>query len=224
MYYHYYLRTSDTQHLAEAFVFYQAIQDRGYFALEGTLQSSSPSLLFKRVRFLVGGMPFGIGGGPPVHQNRSRQPPPPLWQSRFVVVSLLLGRATLISDTLLPGMREALAAANTHFAGRSTEQVRVFSPRTPAPPPSSHPFPKPCIHKVAQWERVCKEVDLLLQAEYGSPCHAMWSRVAFSRTQSLVPKLQHPAGRLAIVEAIIASSGSPVGTYFSGPIVPFCAC
>lgn len=94
-------------------------------------------------------MPFGIGGGSPVHQNRSRQPPPPLWQSRFVVVSLLLGRATLISDTLLPGMREALAAANTHFAGRSTEQVRVFSPRTPAPPP--HPPIHFLNHAFTRW-------------------------------------------------------------------------
>ena len=32
LYYHYYLRTSDTSHLLDSFMFYQAVRERGYFA------------------------------------------------------------------------------------------------------------------------------------------------------------------------------------------------
>lgn len=31
LYYHYYLRTGDTSHLLDSFMFYQAVRERGYF-------------------------------------------------------------------------------------------------------------------------------------------------------------------------------------------------
>ncbi|KAI9262404.1 hypothetical protein BDA99DRAFT_511113 [Phascolomyces articulosus] len=62
LYYHYYLRTSDTSYLQEAFVFYDAIHERQYF--KDILEVKNPALMIKKMRYYA----------------------------RFVVVSLLLNK------------------------------------------------------------------------------------------------------------------------------------
>ncbi|OZJ03563.1 hypothetical protein BZG36_03094 [Bifiguratus adelaidae] len=49
LYYHYYLRTSETNYLKEAYVFYGAIRDRQYF--KDILDSQNPALRIKNMRF-----------------------------------------------------------------------------------------------------------------------------------------------------------------------------
>ncbi|KAI7881588.1 hypothetical protein K492DRAFT_236609 [Lichtheimia hyalospora FSU 10163] len=62
LYYHYYLRTSDTSYLQEAYVFYDAIHERQYF--RDILEVKNPALMIKKMRYYA----------------------------RFIVVSLLLNR------------------------------------------------------------------------------------------------------------------------------------
>eukprot|EP01122_Echinamoeba_exundans_P002632 TRINITY_DN1258_c0_g1_i2.p1 TRINITY_DN1258_c0_g1~~TRINITY_DN1258_c0_g1_i2.p1 ORF type:complete len:557 (+),score=65.32 TRINITY_DN1258_c0_g1_i2:77-1747(+) len=49
LYYHYYLRTSDTAFLQEAYLFYDAIRSRQYF--KGIIKIRSPALLVKELRY-----------------------------------------------------------------------------------------------------------------------------------------------------------------------------
>ncbi|KAM3588973.1 hypothetical protein VKS41_001404 [Umbelopsis sp. WA50703] len=49
LYYHYYLRTSETNYLNEASVFYQAIHDRQYF--KDILDVKNPALMIKKMRY-----------------------------------------------------------------------------------------------------------------------------------------------------------------------------
>ena len=49
LYYHYYLRTSETNYLLESFVFYDAIRDRSYF--RDVLEAKSAALMVKKLRF-----------------------------------------------------------------------------------------------------------------------------------------------------------------------------
>lgn len=49
LYYHYYLRTSETNYLNEAFSFYSAIRARGYYSKAG--KEESPDLMVKKLRY-----------------------------------------------------------------------------------------------------------------------------------------------------------------------------
>ncbi|CAO3624991.1 unnamed protein product [Cunninghamella echinulata] len=49
LYYHYYLRTSETNYLNEAYVFYEAIHDRQYF--KNILEVKNPALMIKKMRY-----------------------------------------------------------------------------------------------------------------------------------------------------------------------------
>lgn len=49
LYYHYYLRTSETNYLHEAHVFYEAILDRGYF--KDVLDAKNPAQVIKKLRY-----------------------------------------------------------------------------------------------------------------------------------------------------------------------------
>jgi len=49
LYYHYYLRTSETNYLNESFVFYEAIRERAYF--KDILESKNPALMIKKLRY-----------------------------------------------------------------------------------------------------------------------------------------------------------------------------
>ncbi|KAI8074604.1 hypothetical protein BC940DRAFT_343206 [Gongronella butleri] len=49
LYYHYYLRTSETNYLHEAYVFYEAIHDRQYF--KNVLEVKNPALMIKKMRY-----------------------------------------------------------------------------------------------------------------------------------------------------------------------------
>eukprot|EP00002_Diphylleia_rotans_P016531 TRINITY_DN321_c0_g1_i1.p1 TRINITY_DN321_c0_g1~~TRINITY_DN321_c0_g1_i1.p1 ORF type:complete len:625 (+),score=139.04 TRINITY_DN321_c0_g1_i1:49-1923(+) len=70
LYYHYYLRTSDTTYLKESYVFYEAIRQRGYF--RDVLESKSSMLMVKKLRYYA----------------------------RFIVVSLLLNKKILAKDLM----------------------------------------------------------------------------------------------------------------------------
>ncbi|KAK9710050.1 hypothetical protein K7432_008683 [Basidiobolus ranarum] len=49
LYYHYYLRTSETNYLQESYVFYEAIRERAYF--KDVLDSKNPALMIKKLRY-----------------------------------------------------------------------------------------------------------------------------------------------------------------------------
>lgn len=49
LYYHYYLRTSETNYLLESFVFYDAIRERHYF--KDVLEAKNSALMVKKLRF-----------------------------------------------------------------------------------------------------------------------------------------------------------------------------
>ncbi|KAJ3381675.1 hypothetical protein HDU84_004908 [Entophlyctis sp. JEL0112] len=49
LYYHYYLRTSETNYLYESFVFYEAIRERQYF--RDVLEAKNPPLMIKKLRY-----------------------------------------------------------------------------------------------------------------------------------------------------------------------------
>lgn len=51
LYYHYYLRTSETAYLQESYVFYEAIRSRNYFKDVSFL--SNPALFVKELRYLA---------------------------------------------------------------------------------------------------------------------------------------------------------------------------
>ncbi|KAL1917346.1 uncharacterized protein VTP21DRAFT_5002 [Calcarisporiella thermophila] len=66
LYYHYYLRTSETNYLHESFIFYEAIRDRAYF--KDVLEAKNPALMIKKLRYYA----------------------------RFIVVCLLLDKRSLV--------------------------------------------------------------------------------------------------------------------------------
>ena len=70
LYYHYYLRTSDTSYLQESYTFYEAIQSRKYFA--DVLETKQPLLMIKNLRYVA----------------------------RFIVVCLLLNRTQMIKSLM----------------------------------------------------------------------------------------------------------------------------
>ncbi|KAI8388311.1 protein SCAI [Radiomyces spectabilis] len=49
LYYHYYLRTSETNYLYEAYIFYEAIHERQYF--KDILEVKNPALMIKKMRY-----------------------------------------------------------------------------------------------------------------------------------------------------------------------------
>ncbi|PKY38594.1 hypothetical protein RhiirA4_392237 [Rhizophagus irregularis] len=49
LYYHYYLRTSETNYLHESYIFYEAIRDRFYF--KDVLDVKNPALMIKKLRY-----------------------------------------------------------------------------------------------------------------------------------------------------------------------------
>ncbi|KAI9014455.1 protein SCAI [Phycomyces nitens] len=49
LYYHYYLRTSETNYLHEAYVFYEAVHERQYF--KDILEVKNPALMIKKLRY-----------------------------------------------------------------------------------------------------------------------------------------------------------------------------
>ncbi|KAJ3019218.1 hypothetical protein HKX48_002294 [Thoreauomyces humboldtii] len=49
LYYHYYLRTSETNYLNESFIFYEAIRARQYF--KDVLDANNPALVIKKLRY-----------------------------------------------------------------------------------------------------------------------------------------------------------------------------
>ncbi|KAJ1922264.1 hypothetical protein H4219_000126 [Mycoemilia scoparia] len=70
LYYHYYLRTSETNYLQEAYTFYGAIRDRGY--LKDDPENRNPALYIKKMRYYA----------------------------RFIVVCLLLNKENMVQDLL----------------------------------------------------------------------------------------------------------------------------
>lgn len=68
LYYHYYLRTSETNYLNEAFAFYSAIRSRGYYSK--ATKEERPDLMVKKLRYYA----------------------------RFIVVCLLLKKMKLVRD------------------------------------------------------------------------------------------------------------------------------
>ncbi|KAI9365464.1 protein SCAI [Zopfochytrium polystomum] len=70
LYYHYYLRTSETNYLYESYVFYEAIRDRQYF--RDVMESKNPALMIKKLRYYA----------------------------RFIVVCLLLNRNDIIKKLM----------------------------------------------------------------------------------------------------------------------------
>ncbi|KAJ3333869.1 hypothetical protein HDU76_002195 [Blyttiomyces sp. JEL0837] len=70
LYYHYYLRTSETNYLYESYVFYEAIRDRQYF--RDVMETKSPALMIKKLRYFA----------------------------RFIVVCLLLNRNDVIKKLM----------------------------------------------------------------------------------------------------------------------------
>ncbi|KAJ9084234.1 hypothetical protein DSO57_1026566 [Entomophthora muscae] len=70
LYYHYYLRTSETNYLHEAHVFYEAILDRAYF--KDVLDAKNPAQMIKKLRYYA----------------------------RFIVVGLLLQRTQHVTKLL----------------------------------------------------------------------------------------------------------------------------
>ncbi|RKO96569.1 hypothetical protein CAUPRSCDRAFT_7976, partial [Caulochytrium protostelioides] len=70
LYYHYYLRTSETNYLHESFIFYTAIRDRHYF--KDVLEAKSSALMIKKLRYYA----------------------------RFIVVCLLLNKNDVIRTLL----------------------------------------------------------------------------------------------------------------------------
>ncbi|CAG8467958.1 9074_t:CDS:10 [Diversispora eburnea] len=49
LYYHYYLRTSETNYLHESYIFYEAIRERAYF--KDVLDVKNPNLMIKKLRY-----------------------------------------------------------------------------------------------------------------------------------------------------------------------------
>ncbi|KAJ3099341.1 hypothetical protein HDU97_003266 [Phlyctochytrium planicorne] len=70
LYYHYYLRTSETNYLYESYVFYEAIRERQYF--RDVMEAKSPALMIKKLRYYA----------------------------RFIVVCLLLNRNDVIKKLM----------------------------------------------------------------------------------------------------------------------------
>lgn len=70
LYYHYYLRTSETNYLNESFVFYEAILERNYF--KEVLESKTPALVVKKLRYYA----------------------------RFLLVSFLLNRSDMVKKLM----------------------------------------------------------------------------------------------------------------------------
>ncbi|KAI8813806.1 hypothetical protein BJ742DRAFT_787519 [Cladochytrium replicatum] len=70
LYYHYYLRTSETNYLYESYVFYEATRDRQYF--KDVMDAKNPSLVIKKLRYYA----------------------------RFIVVCLLLNRSEIIKKLM----------------------------------------------------------------------------------------------------------------------------
>ncbi|KAJ3270720.1 hypothetical protein HDV01_007476 [Terramyces sp. JEL0728] len=70
LYYHYYLRTSETNYLNESYVFYEAIRDRNYF--KDVLETKNPALMVKKLRYFA----------------------------RFIVVCLLLNKSAMIKKLM----------------------------------------------------------------------------------------------------------------------------
>eukprot|EP01103_Thecamoeba_quadrilineata_P016025 TRINITY_DN523_c0_g1_i2.p1 TRINITY_DN523_c0_g1~~TRINITY_DN523_c0_g1_i2.p1 ORF type:complete len:308 (+),score=50.66 TRINITY_DN523_c0_g1_i2:1092-2015(+) len=68
LYYHFYLRTSETNYLYEAYIFYDAIRTRGYF--KDVLETKNASLMVKKLRFYA----------------------------RFIVVCLLLNKRVIVRE------------------------------------------------------------------------------------------------------------------------------
>ncbi|EGF83974.1 hypothetical protein BATDEDRAFT_34022 [Batrachochytrium dendrobatidis JAM81] len=68
LYYHYYLRTSETNYLYESFIFYEAIRDRMYF--KDVLEAKNAPLMIKKLRYFA----------------------------RFAVVCLLLNRTEMVKS------------------------------------------------------------------------------------------------------------------------------
>ncbi|KAH6560057.1 hypothetical protein BASA50_003204 [Batrachochytrium salamandrivorans] len=68
LYYHYYLRTSETNYLYESFIFYEAIRDRMYF--KDVLEAKNAPLMIKKLRYYA----------------------------RFAVVCLLLNRTEMVKN------------------------------------------------------------------------------------------------------------------------------
>ncbi|XP_061424653.1 protein SCAI isoform X2 [Lethenteron reissneri] len=84
LYYHYYLRTSETGYLNEAFSFYSAIRQRGYYNSADT--DTRPDLCVKKLRYVA----------------------------RFVVVSLLLHKYHVVRDLVTELTNEVGAYSRQH--------------------------------------------------------------------------------------------------------------
>ncbi|RIB10065.1 protein SCAI [Gigaspora rosea] len=70
LYYHYYLRTSETNYLHESYIFYEAIRERSYF--KDVLDVKNPALMIKKLRYYA----------------------------RFIVVCLLLNKRDIVQRLL----------------------------------------------------------------------------------------------------------------------------
>ncbi|CAG8819045.1 43683_t:CDS:10 [Gigaspora margarita] len=70
LYYHYYLRTSETNYLHESYIFYEAIRERSYF--KDVLDVKNPALMIKKLRYYA----------------------------RFIVVCLLLNKRDIVQKLL----------------------------------------------------------------------------------------------------------------------------
>merc|ERR1719482_1377797 len=95
LYYHYYLRTSETLYLQESFVFYDAIRSRFYF--KDILEAQSAPLMIKKLRYYA----------------------------RFVVVCLLLDRRDYVQNDLLEELQKEVKAYDATFQPPDSVEWRV---------------------------------------------------------------------------------------------------
>ncbi|XP_038216942.1 protein SCAI [Zerene cesonia] len=108
LYYHFYLRTSETAYLREAFAFYQAIRARRYYT--HAVKEDKCELMVKKLRYYA----------------------------RFIVVSLLLNRLKLVDDLIRELDNQIIEYGTTYNADDQIEwtvvvdEVKAFLDAEPA--------------------------------------------------------------------------------------------
>ncbi|KAK3088333.1 hypothetical protein FSP39_017775 [Pinctada imbricata] len=97
LYYHYYLRTSETNYLNESFSFYSAIRQRGYYSKAN--KEERPDLMVKKLRFYA----------------------------RFIVVCLLLKKMKLVRDLVRDLTKQIDDYKSTYDPEDQTEWNQVLN-------------------------------------------------------------------------------------------------
>nr|XP_032527970.1 protein SCAI isoform X1 [Danaus plexippus plexippus] len=96
LYYHFYLRTSETAYLVEAYSFYSAIRGRRYYTL--AIKENKCELMVKKLRFYA----------------------------RFIVVAILLQLPNIIEELVLELEKQVIAYGKTYDPNDQLEWIRVL--------------------------------------------------------------------------------------------------